>query len=66
MPEFMTIKQVQTRFQVSRQTVWRWIAMGQASGGKAGLWPVLKLGAAVRISRTAVDRLEKRSELMKV
>lgn len=66
MPEFLTRKDVMDALKVSADSVDRLIRLGQVSGGKDGLWPVIKIGRNVRISKEAVLKFVKKSELMKV
>jgi excisionase family DNA binding protein len=63
-PEFYTIKQVAASLKICRMEVSRLIKRGQMSGGEDGLWPVIKIGRAVRISEEAVKKFVKRRELV--
>ena len=63
MPEFYTIKEVMQALALGRTSINKLINDGQVSSGKRGLWPVIKIGKSVRISKEAVKRLVKNSEL---
>lgn len=55
--EHFTPAQVAERLKVTPRTVARWMAEGLATRGKAGLYPVRKLGRrVVRIPASAVER----------
>jgi hypothetical protein len=41
---------------VSERTVWTLIAHGRATGGRDGLWPVVRIGRQTRIPARVVAR----------
>lgn len=57
MEQHLSPQQIAKRLSVSLRQVRRWIADGVATRGKAGLWPVRKLGRrVVRVPVSAVER----------
>jgi excisionase family DNA binding protein len=54
--EHLTVAEVCGRLRVSRATVARALAQGRASGGRAGIYPARRIGRALRIPATAVNR----------
>lgn len=55
--EHLTVKDVAERLSLSVRTVHRLISQGRQSAGRAGIWPVRRIGGSTRIPVSAVNRV---------
>lgn len=54
--EHLSVKAVADRLSLSERTIHRLIRQGRQSAGKAGIWPVRRVGGSTRIPVSAVNR----------